>query len=750
MIEITIYGRGGQGGVTLAKLIATMFFLKGKDVQAFGVYAAERSGAPIQAFVRIDDEEITNNNQIQQPDHIIVLDRTLIAPRVLTGLKKEGWALLNTPERATAYADLFSGRPVAVLDATAIAVEHGLGTKALPIVNTTILGGMAKILGLSVEDAEGAISELGFGGSNMDVVREAYAGISAGRLPGKATETTTPTVKGTAASLISGETSPMPKILTGDWTNRAPDYRMLTPPCNDGCPAGNDVRGFIAAMAEEDFTGALDILMKTSPLPATCGRVCPAPCMDVCSRAEHDESVNIRELERSAATLGKRPKPTKPHRPEEIAVVGSGPAGLSAAYHAAKLGYRVTLYEGADELGGVMRTGIPSYRLPPDVLDEEIDHILAHGVTVKTGQFIDKAAMLKMSQAFDAVVVGAGLQSLRAFDLGPESNGLVLQGIEFLDQARHGGMTFEGIEIVVVGGGNTAFDAARTALRLGAAGVKMIYRRTRNEMPAIREEIEEGIDEGIEIQELVSPVRLGLGADRSVLTCARMQLGEPDESGRPRPVPVVGADAQFEMRADRVILALGQSADRSILPEGAEVRDGQRLLGTTGAPVYFCGDFADNEGTVTAAIGGGRTASLYVHRELSGEDLLPAQPPRVTTQADLMTFVFKPQQRHEGHILPGDTRATSFHEVRQGFQASSGGQGDAIAEALRCFSCGVCTHCDRCIQHCPEGVVFRRGEGYDFDFDYCKGCGICSAECPRGVIGMADLKAGMTREAVDG
>jgi Pyruvate/2-oxoacid:ferredoxin oxidoreductase delta subunit len=272
-------------------------------------------------------------------------------------------------------------------------------------------------------------------------------------------------------------------------------------------------------------------------------------------------------------------------------------------------------------------------------------------------------------------------------------------------------------------------------------------------MPAIREEIEEGIEEGIEIQELVSPVRLGLGMGQPVLTCARMQLGEPDESGRPRPVPVVGADAQFEMRADRVILALGQSADRSILPEGAEVRDGGRLLGTTGAPVHFCGDFADNEGTVTAAIGGGRTACLYVHRTLSGEDLLPAEPPRVTTQADLMTFVFKPQRRHEGRILPGDTRTTSFREVRRGFALAPprpGQENDAVAEALRCFSCGVCTQCDRCIQHCPEGVVFRRGEGYDFDFDYCKGCGICAAECPRGVIGMTELQARMTQEADDG
>ena len=373
MMEITICGRGGQGGVTLAKIIASAYFLKGKYVQAFGVYAAERSGAPIQAFVRVDDEEITNHNQVQHPDHIVVLDRTLIAPGMDATLKPGGFLIINTPPDKTDYKDHFSGRKVATVDATSIAVANGLGTRTVPIVNTTMAGSIARILGLTLTEILAALEHLNFIGANKNCAREAYKQIQSRTLPGEVHQLPKATGKTRVADLFDEDVGGMPKIKTGSWATEKPERRRLTPPCNHVCPAGNDVRGFVEATGQENYDLALSLLLETSPLPAVCGRVCPAPCMDTCNRAEFDQSVNVREIERAAAELGTRPQPNRSSREAEVAVVGSGPAGLSTAYQLARLGYPVSLFEAGDELGGVLRTGIPAYRLPRDVLDEEID-----------------------------------------------------------------------------------------------------------------------------------------------------------------------------------------------------------------------------------------------------------------------------------------------------------------------------------------------------------------------------------------
>ena len=384
MMEITICGRGGQGGVTLAKIIASAYFLKGKYVQAFGVYAAERSGAPIQAFVRVDDEEITNHNQVQNPDNIVVLDRTLIAPGMDATLKPDGFLIINTPEDKSDYKDYFSGRKVATVDATSIAVANGLGTRTVPIVNTTMAGSIARVLGLTLTEILAALEHLNFTGANKNCAREAFKQIHTTTLPGEIRQSPAP--KGTArvAEIFDEDVGGMPKIKTGSWATEKPERRHLTPPCNHVCPAGNDVRGFVEAVGQNDYDRALSVILESSPLPAVCGRVCPAPCMDTCNRAEFDQSVNVREIERAAADNGARPEPVGPWREAAVAVVGSGPAGLSTAYHLARLGYPVTMYEAGDELGGVLRTGIPSYRLPRDVLDKEIDYILSHEISVQT------------------------------------------------------------------------------------------------------------------------------------------------------------------------------------------------------------------------------------------------------------------------------------------------------------------------------------------------------------------------------
>lgn len=734
MIEITIYGRGGQGGVTLAKLIATTWFAKGKYTQAFGVYAAERSGAPIQAFVRIDDAEITSHNQISRPDQVIVLDPTLIGSRILAGLEPGGAIILNTPRTAAEVAETFAGHAVWTIDATSIAVEHGLGTRAVPIVNTTMMGAVARATGLTFEEVTSAFEEAGFGGANLEAAKVAFENVISGAAPvsgdeipaaGNGRRSAPP------ASLLDPEIGAPPAILTGSWATRRPERRTLTPPCNNSCPAGNDVRRFVEAASRTAYTEALAVLLETTPLPGICGRVCPAPCMPACNRNEFDEGVNVRELERFVADHGEWPGPAIHTIRGRVAVVGSGPAGLSAAYQLAKLGYQVSIFEAADQLGGVLRNGIPEYRLPREVLDRELGFILMHGVTAYTDARIDRSALRELTRHYAAVFVATGLQESRSLDLG-DSSGAVRQGIDFLEGVHRGEENVSGQRVVVVGGGNTAIDAARSARRLGAADVHILYRRTREEMPAIAEEVQAALEEGVVLDELALPVRMVRDGKTVELTCVRMMLGEPDASGRRQPVRATGPSEQFVVRCDRVILALGQSADISVLPEGHEIRENGQIVGMTDAPVFIGGDLGKNEGTVAAAIGSGRRAALHIHCTLTGHDLFDDDEPRVATADLIRTRAFAHVPRHRGSTISKELREHSFAEVYTGLQ-------DAAAEAQRCFSCGVCNSCDRCLTYCPEGVLTTDGDTYTFNFDYCKGCGVCAAECPRGVILMSQI-----------
>ena len=305
MIEMTIYGRGGQGGVTLAKLIATAWFLRGKFAQAFGVYAAERSGAPIQAYVRIDDAEITNTNQIRHPDHVIVLDPTLIGESILADAAPGGCVILNAPKQASLW-HAFRGRRIVAIDATAIAVRHGLGTRSVPIVNTTMFGAVAHLFGFTFDELRGVFAHLGFGGANIDAAREAFENATMAELEGEALIVHRSRNAAPIIGLLDPGIGNPPLIRTGSWATRRPERRTLTPPCNAVCPAGNDVQGFLAAAAAGDYDRALEVLLETTPFPGVCGRVCPAPCMQSCNRIEFDEGVNVRDVERFQAMRARR------------------------------------------------------------------------------------------------------------------------------------------------------------------------------------------------------------------------------------------------------------------------------------------------------------------------------------------------------------------------------------------------------------------------------------------------------------
>ncbi|RZV34176.1 MAG: FAD-dependent oxidoreductase [Chromatiales bacterium] len=748
MIEIRIHGRGGQGGVTLAKLIATSRFLTGQSVQAFGLYAAERSGAPVQAFCRYADEPITNRNLIYEPDHIIVLDPTLISAQISAGLKAGGWILLNTTQAPEEFANDFSHSRIATVDATTIARNNDLGTRSVPIVNTALAGAAGKMLGIPLTEIVAALEHLGFKGTNITAAERAFGEVrllDSPREPAPLEDFTLPTNTARGHSILDSASMAPPAIETGQWATEQPRRQQMIPPCNHICPAGNNVQGFLDALARDKTDEALEILLRSTPFPSICGRACPAPCMDNCNRIEIDGAVNVRQLERFAGDNGKVTLERRGARDEEVAIVGSGPAGLTAAYHLARLGYGVTVFESAPEIGGLLRAGIPEFRLPDDVVDREIDRILDLGVAVRTNHPVNRPALLELAGNHDAVLVATGQQALRDLQLGMNGVDAVVQGIDFLDHVHHQNVRVDGEDVVVIGGGNTAMDAARSALRLGAESVRVVYRRTRDEMPAIREEIEEALEEGVVIDYLTQPVTLHDEATGGIrrhytLTCRRMELGEPDASGRRAPQEIPASD--FDLACHRIVLALGQSPDLSVFPEGTEVREGTQLLGLLETPVFAIGDLATREGTVAAAIGSGRRSAARIHTVLSGESLPITEHADASRDveiwkdevihADAMKLhLFERQAGTEGESLPVSKRRSTFDEVHMGLETP--------AEAARCLSCGVCNECDHCVTYCPEGMLKRVGHRLEFDYTYCKGCGVCAAECPRNVIVMSHL-----------
>lgn len=740
VIEIVIVGRGGQGGVTLAKLVAGIHFSKGRHVQAFGSYGAERSGAPIKAFIRIDDREIVSRNQIYEPDDVIVLDPALITPVVATGLKPPGWLLLNSPDAPSRFYEWFAGYRIATVDATSIALSHTLGTRTTPIVNTTMLGAIGRVFDLGPQSVQEALAESGFTGANLAAAREAYERVRIGpqRIvsSGAVRPPTRPQPSG--VSVLDRAGGP-PDVKTGTWAKQRPRLAEFPSPCTGQCPAGNDVRGFLLAAKHGDFELAATILYRTSPFPAVCGRVCPGPCETVCQRSGLDGSVLIREIERFVADhAALLPVGSEPRR-DRVAVIGSGPTGLSAAYQLRRRGYRVDLYEQGDQLGGLMRSGIPAYRLPSEVLDRELSRILDQGTTVTTGVRVGPSELDEIARGCAAVFVATGLQARRGLGLGEGRANRVVQGLEFLARARQGLTRVDGEDVIVIGGGNTAIDAARSALRLGARSVRILYRRTRAEMPAMAEELLEAVEEGVHFEELIAPVDCQETESSLLLGCTRVRLGERDASGRRQPV-ADGAGGRFELECSRMILALGAAPDLALtcvpgLPEGAVGDLGEGTVHRrAGTPMLLGGDLVTRAGTVAAAITSGRRAAEQIHALLSGEIALDRTPPVSVGAPRVHCDHFELCPPELPARLGPRRRIGDFAEVHAGYAANQ-----AAREVARCFVCGACTGCDICRAHCPEGIVTRGDDGTRFDYDYCKGCGICAQECPRGAVVMEQI-----------
>jgi 2-oxoacid:acceptor oxidoreductase delta subunit (pyruvate/2-ketoisovalerate family) len=517
--------------------------------------------------------------------------------------------------------------------------------------------------------------------------------------------------------------------LTGTWRTERPVYLDRLPPCNNACPAGENIQGWLFHAESGDYEQAWRVLVQDNPLPAVMGRVCYHPCEGACNRAQLDSAVGINSVERflgdeaikrgwkftaPAASTGKR-----------VLVVGAGPSGLSAAYHLARMGHSVEIQEAGPLAGGMMRFGIPKYRLPRDVLDAEVQRILDLGVRLSLNS---KVANIEQSMKnFDAAFLAVGAHIARRAFIPAGDAARILDAVSVLRSMENEDKPMLGRRVVVYGGGNTAIDVARTAKRLGATDAIIVYRRTREKMPAHELEVEEALQEGVMIKWL-STIKQ---AEEGSLTVEKMVL---NDKGVPQPT------GEFEtIAADSLVLALGQDVDLSLLAgvPNLQIKDGTVQVSPnmmTGFPGVFAGgDMVPSERTVTVAIGHGRRAARHIDAWLRGTTYEPAPKHELADFSKLNTWYYSDADKTVRPMLDTIRRQSSFDEVQGGLD-----EANALFEARRCLSCGNCFECDNCYGVCPDNAVIKLGPGkrFEFNYDYCKGCGLCMAECPCGAIKM--------------
>ena len=518
----------------------------------------------------------------------------------------------------------------------------------------------------------------------------------------------------------------------GPVRTRRPVYVDLLPPCNAGCPAGENIQAWLADIEAGAPERAWRQLTADNPLPAIHGRVCYHPCESVCNRAELDSAVSIHSVERFLGDLaleqGWRFGAPAERTGRRVLVVGAGPSGLSAAYHLASRGHEVEIRDAGGEPGGMMRYGIPAYRLPRGVLAGELARIEALGVQVICGHRVTDLGAERAEGRFDAVFVAAGAHLSRHVDIPARDASKIIDAVPFLREVASGSRPVVGRRVAVYGGGNTAMDAARTARRLGADDTMIVYRRSRAQMPAHEEEATEAEQEGVRINWLHTITAF----DGPEMTVEVMDL---DDQGRPHPTGRLET-----LAADTLIMAVGQDADTGFLRQvpGVEFRpDGTVVVSSsmmTGCPGVFAGgDMVPAERTVTVGVGHGKKAARFIDAWLRGEEAVLPPKHEVAEFGLLHPWYFADAAaRLEPERDPAE-RVADFTEVTGGLTPDQ-----AVYEAARCLSCGNCFECDGCLAACPEDAVIKLGPGsrYRFDYDKCTGCGICAGQCPVHAIDM--------------
>jgi len=521
---------------------------------------------------------------------------------------------------------------------------------------------------------------------------------------------------------------------TGSWRTERPVYVDRLPPCNHACPAGENIQSWLYEAEEGGpaYERAWRTIMEDNPFPAIMGRVCYHTCETACNRGQLDEAVGINSVERflgdEAIRRGWTVSVDAAQTGKNVLIVGAGPSGLSAAYHLARRGHAVTIRDAGPMAGGMMRFGIPSYRLPRDVLDAEVQRILDLGVRLELDAKVTDLAATMREGAYDAAFLAVGAQIGKRAYIPAGSASHVLDAVSMLHDLEEGEPPLLGRRVAVYGGGNTAMDAARTAKRLGAAEAIVVYRRTKDRMPAHESEVREAEDEGVLFRWLTTITQV----DEGSLTVERMEL---DESGFPQPTGEVEG-----LTADSLVLAMGQDTDLSLVDglSGVAVSDGVVVVDETmmtGHPGVFAGgDMVPGERSVTVGVGHGKRAAENIDAWLSGVVPEPVQPCELAEFAMLNTWYYSDAPRTHRPLLESVRRQSTFEEVVQGLDETN-----ALYEARRCMSCGNCFSCDNCFGICPDNAVIKLGqpgEKYLIDLDYCKGCGLCVSECPAGAIEM--------------
>ena len=517
---------------------------------------------------------------------------------------------------------------------------------------------------------------------------------------------------------------------TGSWRTSKPVYLDRLPPCNHQCPAGEDIQGWLFHAESGNYEAAWRHLTRDNPFPAIMGRVCYHTCEGACNRGKVDEAVGINSVERflgdEAVKRGWKFAPPAAETGKKILIVGAGPSGMSAAYHLRMLGHTVTVMDAGPYMGGMMRFGIPKYRLPRDVLDAEMQRIADLGVTVKLNSKVDNILESMKAGGFDAAFLAVGAHIGKRAMIPAGDAVKIVDAISVLRSMEGEDKPMLGRRVIVYGGGNTAIDVARTAKRMGAEPI-IVYRRTRDKAPAHDFEIEEALQEGVMVKWLSTIKQAG---DASI-TIEKMAL---DDKGFPQPT------GEFEtLEADSVVLALGQDVDLGLLNgvPGLEVKDGVVKVGnnmmTAHDGIFSGGDMVPADRNVTVAVGHGKKAAKHIDAWLRKTTYAPPPKHEIAQFEKLNAWYYADAPKTVRPMLGIIRRQSTFDEVQGGLNETN-----ALFEARRCLSCGNCFECDNCYGVCPDNAVIKLGPGkrFEFNYDYCKGCGMCVAECPCGAIKM--------------
>jgi NADPH-dependent glutamate synthase beta subunit-like oxidoreductase/ferredoxin len=563
---------------------------------------------------------------------------------------------------------------------------------------------------------------------------------------------------------------------TGSWRFLRPIYDEKTAPCSRSCPAGEDIARVELIAAQGMFQKAWETILMENPFPAVCGRVCFHPCEESCNRARFDQPISIHRLERFLGDtfIRRKNKPALTMRAptgKRVAVAGAGPAGLSAAYFLTRLGYRAVVFEAKSGPGGVLRWGIPRYRLPPEVLFKEIERLIDFGVEIRVGERFSPDSLSDPGDEFQAVFMGCGYG--RSIPLNIPGGELAEDGLDFLEKLRTadeaarensgGALPFIAGTAAVIGGGNTAVDVARSVIRLGGRAV-FVYRRRREDMPAFEHEATSALAEGAELIECLSPLRIEEKDGRLRLTLQRMKRSDaPSDFDDARERFVPDGDLTETMEVDRVFTAIGaEAAENRYIPPKSEAgyhHFSHTVLQEGEVPVLFGGDLTTPVKSVADAVASGKQAAMAIDTYLT-DGPAAVQPrlsacrvgdgdalsmevymegkrrernTRVVGFSEINTDYFTHADKITPEILAPGESAKTFAEVESTFTFA-----DAVEEAGRCFNCGVCNDCDNCRLYCPEIAVELKQNRRRILLDYCKGCGICVVECPRNAMTLTE------------